>query len=48
MEGRHGKDRQNRKIRLGRLAIDPVFLILFVFFVVSSLSMLVFMLMSSR
>ncbi|MFZ5631898.1 MAG: hypothetical protein ACOY40_03555 [Bacillota bacterium] len=48
MEGQHGKNRQTRKIRLGRLAVDPVFFIIFVFFLVSSLLLLAFMLLSSR
>lgn len=48
MEGQHGKKRESRKIRLGRLAVDPVFLILFIFFALSSLSMLIFILTSSR
>lgn len=48
MEGQQGNKRQNRKIRLGRLAVDPIFLMLFLFFALSSLFMLVFILSSSR
>jgi hypothetical protein len=48
MEGREDKDRPLRKIRLGRLAVDPVFLLIFVFFMCSSLMLLVFMLSSAR
>ncbi|MCL6610744.1 MAG: hypothetical protein K6T66_04280 [Peptococcaceae bacterium] len=43
MEGRQGKNRPG-KIRLGRLAVDPVFLTVFVFFMLSSLIVLVFIL----
>ncbi|MCL6478712.1 MAG: hypothetical protein K6T65_09885 [Peptococcaceae bacterium] len=48
MEGQHGKKRQTGKIRLGRLAVDPVFFIIFVFFLASSLLLLGYMLLSSR
>ena len=48
MEGRQGKQKPPGKIRLGRLAIDPVFLIVFMFFIISCLSMLLFILFSSR
>ncbi len=48
MESRQDKKRPAGKIRLGRLAVDPVFLIIFLFFMLSSLSMLIFILLSSR
>lgn len=48
MEGRQGKQKPPVRIRLGRLAIDPVFLIVFVFFIISSLSIILFILLSSR
>ncbi|MFZ5651492.1 MAG: hypothetical protein ACOY4I_11645 [Bacillota bacterium] len=39
---------QVRKIRLGRLAVDPVFLAVFLFFMFSSLLLMAFMLLSAR
>lgn len=48
MEGRQDKNRPFRKIRLGRLAVDPVFLVIFMFFMASSLMMLAFILYSAR
>ncbi len=48
MEGQQGKNRHIHKIRLGRLAVDPVFLVIFTFFTMSSLGMLIFMLLSAR
>jgi|GEM_PF-2818294 len=48
MEGQRDKDGQPRKIRLGRLAVDPVFLAVFLFFMASSLAMLAFILASAR
>ncbi|MFZ5647256.1 MAG: hypothetical protein ACOY30_06500 [Bacillota bacterium] len=37
-----------KKIRLGRLAIDPVFLAVFLFFMISSLGLMAFILLSAR
>lgn len=48
MEGRQDKNRPPRKIRLGRLAVDPVFLLIFSFFMFSSLIMFAFILSSAR
>lgn len=48
MVGHNKKERDTPKIRLGRLAVDPVFLLIFAFFVTSSMLMLAFMFLSSR
>lgn len=48
MEEEKKEKNQLKKIRLGRLAVDPVFLAIFLFFMLSSLSLLAFMLLSAR
>ncbi|NTW05814.1 MAG: hypothetical protein HGA27_06825 [Peptococcaceae bacterium] len=46
------KDKNDReipaKIKIGRLAVDPVFLMISLFFIFSSLSILVFILVQSE
>lgn len=39
---------QVRRIRIGRLSVDPVFLVIFVFFMTSALLMMAFILFSAR
>ncbi|MFZ5597821.1 MAG: hypothetical protein ACOY31_12515 [Bacillota bacterium] len=46
MENENEKKGPEGKIRIGRLYIDPVFLILFSFFSLSALFMLIYILLS--
>jgi hypothetical protein len=40
--------KKDGKIRLGKLAVDPVFFALFVFFTISALTMLSYLVLASR
>ncbi len=42
-----GNNRPHR-IRIGRLSVDPIFLVIFLFFMTSSLTMFIFILFSMR